>query len=145
MRWKAEPKPVPFAITHIKFHQGWEIFLRCFHDGINVFAVTGILHSTVMENCWRSFCHCHCLLQYRLQREETHQGSVFKHQNWHPLGQNLPLSPAFSTHHNWWSAKKKSRFPKKQQLANFIFPVLFCTAWHSNQTKLLITACEREE
>lgn len=40
--------------------------------------------------------------------------------------------------------KKRSRFPKKQQLANFIIPVFFCTAWHSNQTKLLITACERE-
>lgn len=72
---KSRSKASSLAITHIKFHQGWEVFLCCFHDGINVFAVTGVLHSTVMENCWRSFCHCHCLLQYRLQRQETHQTS----------------------------------------------------------------------
>lgn len=68
---KQKQSQFPLQFTHIKFHQGWEVFLCCFHDGIGVFAVTGVLHSTVMENCWRGFCHCHSFLQYRLQREEN--------------------------------------------------------------------------
>lgn len=130
MRWKARTRPFFPAITYIKFHQGWKVFLCCFEDGINRFATTGFLRSkltiSIMENCWRSFWHCHSLLQYWLQRIDT-QVIEFGCYNWQ-------LTSKYFYHHTYalpstttGGLKKVSKKKKKkQQFASNFFLYSLC-------------------
>lgn len=147
MRWKAEAKPVPFAIYSHQVSsglRGLSLLLPRWHRCV-------CCYRSPAQHCngklLKGFLSLSQSSSISTAERRKHIKDQFNHQNWHLPGQNLPLLSAFSTRHNWWSAKKKIKnlgFPKKQQLANFIILYFFCTAWHLNQTKLLITACERK-
>lgn len=144
MRWKAEAKPVPLAIYSHQVSSG----LR----GLSLLLPRW--HQCVC--CYRSPAqHCNGkLLKEFLSLSQSSSISTAKRRNTSrnslniKIGTNLAKICLYCLHSlpttTGGLQKKKSRFPKKQQLANFIIPVFFCTAWHLNQTKLLITACERE-
>lgn len=149
---KSKNKVVFFpAITYIKFHQGWKVFLRCFEDGIGGFAITGFLCSqltiSVTENYWRGSCHCYSLLQYRLHWTDRKQASVWT-LRLAPTQQILSISHVLPTAttgglRRGEKKKKKGWFPKQQQLAHCIILFLYAKL-DTCETKQLIAVCDRE-